>query len=518
MNHFDVFYDESFLTSWGGEQTSLDLVAISGLKNKVDQSIKNAKAVLTTTSHLKAYENFHGLIFCYQDELLDVSKLLQESDKIFSIPSSLSDKEIENFVNQKIKNWIRDERERKLQIITKNYKLLKKLAKKESDPLKESEIKNIQKIEQTIKRKLLRAGTLPVLNRKLKYSILTETDFLARNNEAIDYVIFQDDSFYHLLTVYDDNKWLEKNSKFILILLDILIKEVCIEERDSFLIGVLENIPYPLVVISDDKEIYFSNKEFLSLNLSVSQVLKSSSTLRIDNYLYQVKNESFLHDGEKLNSYFFINQGLDTNDINLYNDLGIICSSLAHELKNPLAGVLAALNVLEITEALEDDAYDYLDKMKDTTLRAKKLVETFLGFSKFKIPDQDEKDVCMFSETAFHQASQLIKERVVETQANMQFAYSASNRFQYRFNESILLMTFYLIFNENLTHYQHNKLVKPVEGPLSISCSEEKNGLKLNISPFVYPIENHKLIKHLLSMQGLKLEVLKESYWITPTA
>ena len=200
--------------------------------------------------------------------------------------------------------------------------------------------------------------------------------------------------------------------------------------------------------------------------------------------------------------------------MNLYNDLGVICSSLAHELKNPLAGILAALNVLEITDDFSDEAYDYIDKMKDSTLRAKKLVETFLGFSKFDMRGAENESVCVFCESAFKQATQLIKERMIETGAEINFSYESHKHFQYQFNESVFLMVFYLLFSENLTHYQHMKLVKKMDKTLSISSQEEHDYIKITISPVIFDISKEKLVNHMLAMQGLKIEMRDDSYFI----
>ena len=507
MSKFEIGYDPSFLESWGN-------INLEGYSVLDDKSHNRFQAVLTTPSKVHLYHRFDGVIFCYQDELLEIQQLDNFNKEFYyTIPRSLSEKDIREFVEKKVSEWNQVKFQESVDKISKNFKLLKSYARKNQDSFKEYELKNISKLKKVIEDKMLRTGVLPVLNRKLRYEVLSKNELVHINDELL-FVIYDSNEKYHLLRIQEDEKWLEKNAKFLVLLIDLISQEITEMEEDSFQINLLEAIPHPFVVVSKLKEMVFSNKKFLSLNLSLSQVLKSEKTIQVNNNLYQIAHSQFDYEGESFETFVFIQQSFNSQDVNLYNDLGVICSSLAHELKNPLAGILAALNVLEITDDFSDEAYDYIDKMKDSTLRAKKLVETFLGFSKFDMRGAENESVCVFCESAFKQATQLIKERMIETGAEINFSYESHKHFQYQFNESVFLMVFYLLFSENLTHYQHMKLVKKMDKTLSISSQEEQDYIKITISPVIFDISKEKLVNHMLAMQGLKIEMRDDSYFI----
>ena len=59
-------------------------------------------------------------------------------------------------------------------------------------------------------------------------------------------------------------------------------------------------------------------------------------------------------------------------------ELGIISSSIAHELNNPLGGILAGLSVL-LLEDLEMENRLSLEEMKRGTERCRQLINIFLG-------------------------------------------------------------------------------------------------------------------------------------------
>ena len=507
MSKFEIGYDPSFLDSWGS-------INLDGYSVFDDKLYKRFQAILTTPSRVHMYQRFDGVIFCYQDELLEIQQVDNFKKEFFyTIPRSLSEKDIHEFVEKKVSEWNQTRLQLTLDRVMKNFKLLKSYARKNEDSFRDFELKNISKLKKIIDDKMLKTGVLPVLNRKLRYEVLSQKELIQIEDELL-FIIFHSHEKYHVLRIQEDKKWLEKNAKFLVLLIDLISQEIAELEEDSLLINLLEAIPHPFVVVSKFKEMIFSNKKFLSLNLSLSQVLRSERTIQVNNNLYQVAHNQFEYDDEKYEIYIFVQQSFNSQDVNLYNDLGVICSSLAHELKNPLAGILAALNVLEITDDFADEAYDYIDKMKDSTLRAKRLVETFLGFSKFDMKGSENDSLCVFCESAYRQATQLIKERIIETGTEINFAYKSHNHFQHQFNESVFLMVFYLLFSENLTHYQHTKLVKKMDSTLSISCNEYQDYLKISVSPVIFDISNEKLVNHMLAMQGLKIDMRENSYFI----
>lgn len=63
-------------------------------------------------------------------------------------------------------------------------------------------------------------------------------------------------------------------------------------------------------------------------------------------------------------------------------ELGTIGSSIAHELNNPLAGMLSYLQLLLMDVEKDSEFYEDLKEMESATLRCKDIVQNLLGFSR----------------------------------------------------------------------------------------------------------------------------------------
>ncbi|MCX7991353.1 MAG: cache domain-containing protein [Proteobacteria bacterium] len=67
--------------------------------------------------------------------------------------------------------------------------------------------------------------------------------------------------------------------------------------------------------------------------------------------------------------------------------LGVLASSVAHEVNNPLGVILGYLTFLESKLNKEDKISEYILEMKKECQRCKKIVENFLNFAKIPKPD-----------------------------------------------------------------------------------------------------------------------------------
>ena len=103
--------------------------------------------------------------------------------------------------------------------------------------------------------------------------------------------------------------------------------------------------------------------------------------------------------------------------------LGELAACVAHELNNPLAGILAALSLLSLEDDWSLDALADLNDMKNGAKRAKELVEIFLGFSKFspaaaKVPSIKD---------SLDQAINLLKFRMIESNLRLGMKYTPTS-------------------------------------------------------------------------------------------
>lgn len=191
-------------------------------------------------------------------------------------------------------------------------------------------------------------------------------------------------------------------------------------------------------------------------------------------------------------------------------ELGIISSSIAHELNNPLAGILAMISVLELEDEWLEDAEvtQGLLEMKQSGRRCKDLIEIFLGFSK-AFPNTGETDEINEN---FLKSLELIRFRTIESNVRFEFSHhKGSAPFKRELNTSVVSMMFYLILNEILTSFSHHKLVSGAQdNVLKGRFSEHPTKIIIEMEKgfrFQKGLDESKLIQHLLDLLGISLQV-----------
>lgn len=526
MNYIEVSVDSSFSHIWGQEDIDLNLKYQAEYNNisedevDFDYRLKRTEVILTTTSNLAKYKPFRGMIFCYQDELLDISSYLKDGN-ICSFPKTFTPEDVKSLVRSKMNEWLKSQLEIKMVLLANNLKVIKKYLHKETRILKETEIKSYLKLEKAIEDGSFNEGVLPICSRKMKLLKLSETELVKHTVSSSDFIVNNKNDSYWILSISDTEKWVERNMNLIILVIDLLEQrsdaEGIYSQTDIFILSALEAFPFPLVLLGPTQEIIFSNHQFSNLNISFHEITneyKEMEQIKIGVKLYHQKRFMFSFDNKNYEGCLLLEQNKEIKDMSFYSDLGIICSSLAHELRNPLAGILAALNVLELSDSLDQEALDYLDKMKETTLRAKDLIDTFLGFSRVELKGRKELNNFLGKkhnlEFAFKQASALIKERVIESQLDIKFHFIKKIDTSMQMNESVMLMIFYLIFNEVITSFTHQRLIAKIDQEITVLCTENENELSIQIDPWVKNIENHKLVSHLINMQSMRVELDKD--------
>jgi hypothetical protein len=289
--------------------------------------------------------------------------------------------------------------------------------------------------------------------------------------------------------------FLEKLVKIISLRVKLLQQQELLQNSvDTFLL-----MQYPLVVIENDRDIYFHNPAFMKLNLTTKDCLQFSSGQKItfQNKRYNV-NVMNLNDDYKIILFKEMDDFLGVSFKPSTEQLGIVTSSIAHELNNPIGAMMAAVTLLE----LEDDFYaknkEDLADIKNVLQRCKLLVETFLGFSKVVNHNQ----VIEFEiQHVFDQAMNLLRYRLAENSLNLILNLKPSRTIKRYGNPSIFIVMIYLLISEVITKFSRYTLVTQKKVS-KINCDVSHDLKKISFV-FDFPLQGFllpKMIEHLLEM------------------
>lgn len=280
----------------------------------------------------------------------------------------------------------------------------------------------------------------------------------------------------------------------------------------------LAKIPLPLALINIKGDLIVYNHAFTRLNLSPRDCLQynDEETIEVSGDFFKVNKVDVEKDDLDCFLFLFFNQdmihseapeGQSLKSISS-QELGIISSSIAHELNNPLAGILAAIGLLEL-EDWEAEEKESLNEMKTSAKRCKSLVEIFLGFSRTRDQQQKEGPI----RNALGQSLDLLRFRMIESDVRIEVDIEgAGEPFKRYINLSLCSMILYLVLGEVLTLFNHYRLVLGDQSlkVLKASYKEEKDRILLTFNHDIElssKIISSKLIQYLVEVQGLELEI-----------
>ncbi len=289
------------------------------------------------------------------------------------------------------------------------------------------------------------------------------------------------------------------------------------------------SVPVATALLSFQGDLILHNEKFSFLEILPSECLRreDGQKVEIKGQTYKVAKISI---DDELSELFLIlfyrDQDFVNEDWSLKTvsgqELGIISSSIAHELNNPLAGILAAISLLELENKVGDNKLS-LEEMRESAKRCKNLVEIFLGFSKAGGVLRLEKNSSCSARDAFDQALDLLRFRMIEANHKLKVQFEEPKQecsFNKPVNLSIMTMVFYLILGEVLTQFAHLGLVREdkEENALRVLFAEERDRIFLKFedeSIFLERILEFKLIRYLVDLEGLSLDVKEESVFLT---
>lgn len=267
-------------------------------------------------------------------------------------------------------------------------------------------------------------------------------------------------------------------------------------------------IEMPMAVLSDEGELIHHNKHFINLGISASHCMKlnDESKININENFYKIYKKRFQYNSQTY--YFFSFQGDDRAQGGLESqELGIITSSIAHELNNPLGGIMATLEFLNMYEDVADELKKDLIGLQEGAQRCLDLVNVFLGFTK----SSGHKKSSGSLKESFDHAVGLLRFRIVETNIKLCPQWYPISKYEMSINNSIFTMVFYLLFSELITCYSHFSLVsKTATNTLNFSLMEDESGIKIQLFDdfsFEKKIKSVPLIDYLLEIHNFELEI-----------
>jgi hypothetical protein len=283
--------------------------------------------------------------------------------------------------------------------------------------------------------------------------------------------------------------------------------------EESFL-----GLPFPVALISSDNELLIHNAAFSKLELFPSECMQFTHNQKLEaaGMIFKVLRIELVTKKGNTSYFIFVSEKNITeslgNGANLKNisseELGIISSSIAHELNNPLAGILAAITLLGLEDDWDDENEKTLADMNNGAKRCKELIEIFLGFSK---ASPLGKAVGSW-QNSFEQARNLLRFRMIESNVRLDFKYDELDFFGKEVNGSVVSMIFYILLSETMTSFAHLKLIMSDEEKNDViegHIVESNRSLKIEVNhglDLASKLISSKLIQHLLDIENLKIE------------
>jgi hypothetical protein len=277
-------------------------------------------------------------------------------------------------------------------------------------------------------------------------------------------------------------------------------------------------LPHPVLLTGEAGEVLQHNTAFARLSLAPSRVarLNDGDQLPGRGRAWQLRRLPIQSERSTRVLHAFLPAPTEGAGGGMESgELGIITSSIAHELNNPLAGLLTALELMRGEEGWDDEALDQLEEMRQGAVRCKQLIDTFLGFSRPRIEAgaTGGKD---FLKSCLAQALHLHRFRMVESGFRLQVGHRASHPYGYALHAPTTTMVLYLVLGELQTLMQHHKLLSRESARGTVwegELHEDADNFRLTFSAGAPRApEPSKLLQYLLHQERVSFSVEGEAW------
>lgn len=268
---------------------------------------------------------------------------------------------------------------------------------------------------------------------------------------------------------------------------------------------ILSKLQIPFAFLGTDGTLLLHHQDFSRLAITPRECLQLQSGDKIER-LGQVFSIFSQKINEKILVIFRTEKTKGPSNFSS-RELGVVSSSIAHELNNPLAGMLAAISLLFL-EDLDEEESKALQDMKKSIERCKGLVEIFLGFSRMS----PHLHISGSLPQSFTQAMNLLRFRMVESNVRLNIETVDLDKFQGKFNPSIMAMFFYIVLNELLTLCQKNDLLMDASKNKGMNLTGivrsdiDRIELILEQKMELLSLSHSRLVSHLVDLLEMRLE------------
>lgn len=283
----------------------------------------------------------------------------------------------------------------------------------------------------------------------------------------------------------------------------------------SFFEQIFQAAPFPIAVELDERDLVWQNKYFSNLKLfpKMFKKIENGGKIHTKHGFFIVYKNQFLIEDQLFQLVFLAQQSEEIT--NTGEDLGIITSSLAHEMNNPLAAIKAAIELILLMET-NLKSKETLDQMLVSVNRCLQLVKIFLGFTKVSIslnkPAQEQtgagKDLIPFHE-CWDYALQLMRTRLVSSSIRINPEWERTGYFKIT-NSNIVTMMIYWMLNQIVNSFERKVLISgKVSQDQKVIIFEDNTevqiSLEISVKDLIIQLEQSLLMKHLLELESMEL-------------
>lgn len=327
-------------------------------------------------------------------------------------------------------------------------------------------------------------------------------------NFSTNEVLSEDETFYDFPTHY---RKLKKSHS------DLELRNIFIESLYENTLNRLEKetsqkasrFPY---VIYQDGVFLTCNSLYskLKINFNREDFLKKNE-LVIQQNIFKVISFAFSENTEIIflidTDYKYIPEQFSN-----FIELGVISSSIAHELNNPLASILAFAELLELEVDENSEKQQIVKDVKKASLKCSQIVNLFLGFGRSSI----SKDKIGFSdiERVIFDSKDLLRSRFAEGGLNLNIEFERLEKTCFQLDDNLLTMFFYLLLDGVFTRLNQSFLIHSRvsnEGSLCpVRCTEKFDEIILCLpisSKGVESLMENKLVFNLLKTLNLSYQL-----------